>query len=282
MAEAMADAERIARDHALLSFTVFHGFGYADTRDMGAAVLAVADGDEARAGAAADELAAALWSRRDRLRGSALATAAAVAEADRRAEASAPVVLLDVGDNIGGGGPGSSTVLLAEALARRVRGFVAPLSDRDAAQRLVAAGAGAEAELNLGGAHVRGRVTRVTDGRFEARGPVHGGHRYFDGGPTARLSGAGGLEVVVSTRRVSTVSPDQLGDVGIEPAAARVIAAKGVVAPRAGFEAVAGGFVLADTPGVTAADLSLLPYRRRRRPLWPLEPIEELAGAHAR
>ena len=46
---------------------------------------------------------------------------------------------------------------------------------------------------------------------------------------------------------------------------------KGVVAPRAAYEPAAAEFVMAGTPGATADDPRRLPYRNRRKPLYPFE-----------
>ena len=51
-----------------------------------------------------------------------------------------------------------------------------------------------------------------------------------------------------------------------------MVIAKGVVSPRAAYEPIAAEIVLADTPGLTTADLSTFDYHRRRRPLFPFEP----------
>lgn len=288
MHDVMSEAAQIAERHALLSHTVFHGFGYADVPHMGSSVLALSDGDAAAAEHAAQELAASLWQRREALRGKALAPSAAIAEADRRASSAGPVVLLDVGDNIGGGAPGDSTVLLAEALQRRVAGFVATVCDEDAVRTAIAAGVGADVELELGGTTavsagprlaLRARVARVTDGRFEDATVTHGGFRFYDGGPTVRVTTSHGQELIVTSRTVPTFSPRQLEEVGLDACRQRVIVTKGVVAPRAGYEPVAACFVLVDTPGVTAAELSQLAYTRRPSPLWPLEEDAVWTGA---
>ncbi|MEN3284484.1 MAG: hypothetical protein V7607_5624 [Solirubrobacteraceae bacterium] len=287
MAELMAHGDEVARSHALLSYTVFHGFGYTDVPQMGSAVLAVADGDAAVAQAAARELAVELWQRREDLAGRAFAPGDAVREVLGRQSTNGPIVVLDVGDNVGAGAPGDSTVLLAEALEQRIDGLVATLSDADAVAVGVASGEGAEIEVEAGAAtsvsvgpklRLAGRVVRITDGRFEDPRPTHGGRRYFDGGPTVRIATREGPEVVVSSLPLATRSPEQLRAVGIEPSEQRVVIAKGVVAPRAGYEPVASGFVVADTPGITSADLATLPYVRRSAPLWPLEPdVAELS-----
>ena len=280
MCDVMSDAGRIAADYSLLSYTVFHGFGYADVPHMGSSVLAIADGNGEIAQRAARAIADGLWERREELRGESLACSAALDEAERRSTRTGPLVLLDVGDNIGGGAPGDSTVLLAEARRRELPGFVTTLCDERAVHQALTAGSGAELEVLVGRTtpvsvgpqlSIRGRVARITDGRFEDRNPTHGGFRFYDGGPTIRLTMAHEQELVISSRPVPPFSLEQLRAVGIEPRERPVIVAKGVVAPRAGYEVVTSDFLLVDTPGVTAADLSQFAYRRRPDPLWPLE-----------
>jgi microcystin degradation protein MlrC len=288
MQAVMADAAATAAKHGLLSYSVFHGFGYADVPQMGSSVLAISDRDAPRADRAARELAAALWYRREELRGDALEPQSAVAEADRLACGGGPIALLDVGDNVGGGSPGDSTVLPAHALERGVRGFVATLCDKHAVVGAQEAGLGAEVELEVGRTTavsagprltVRGRVAHVTDGRFEDRNPTHAGFRFYDAGPSVRISTDEAQEIVLTSRAAPPFSPEQLRSVGIEPRRQRVLLLKGVVGPRAGYEPIVRQFLLVDTPGVTCADLSRLAYERRPRPLWPLDPDVRLGPA---
>ncbi len=279
MGELMDEAAAIALEEGLLTFTVFQGFGYADVAEMGSSVLAVA-ADSGTAERAARRLAEAMWRCREQLDPYAPGPAEAVAEAVRLAGAGGPVVLLDVGDNIGGGSPGDSTVLLDEATAAGASGVVCSVWDEEAAGIATIAGAGAEVDLSVGGRtavsvgpvlRLRGRVARLSDGVFEDPGPTHAGVRRFDAGPTARVTLDGGNEVLITSRAMPSHSPEQLRDVGLEPERVAVIVAKGVVAPRAGYEPIAAGFVLADTPGITTADLSRLDYRNRPASVWPLD-----------
>jgi microcystin degradation protein MlrC len=107
------------------------------------AFLAVADGAAAAAGAAARDLARHAWEHRAEMRGQALSPE----DAMRRAMAAprGPVVLLDVGDNTGGGGhPATTDIFHGEPV------------------------------------EVAGRVRLVSDGRDEEPTPTHGGTRSVD------------------------------------------------------------------------------------------------------
>ena len=285
MASLVAAAARVAARPGMLWAGVVEGFPYADVPHLGMSCLTVHDGDRLAAEWAAWELAEAVWNRRDDLQAAGLTVDDALDLAE--SESSGPVVLLDVGDNIGAGAPGDSTVILEGAVRRGLRSLVQTLWDPDAAAACVAAGVGAELSLAVGARHghsagapvpVKGRVRVITDGRFEEPAPTHGGFRWFDMGQTAVLETADGPTLVLMSRQTMNTSRRQLTSLGLDPMAYRVIVAKGVNAPRAAYAPIATRLLVVDTDGITAMGLERFEYRRRRRPLYPFEPAAFPAG----
>jgi microcystin degradation protein MlrC len=118
-------------------------------------------------------------------------------------------------------------------------------------------------------------VRRLTDGRFDEPSPRHGGFTSFDQGPTAVVETDRGLTLMLTTRRMVPFSVRQLTSAGLDPAAFRILVAKGVHAPVAAYAPVCKHLVRVDTDGATTADLSRLEYRHRRRPIYPFEPDAE-------
>lgn len=102
--------------------------------------------------------------------------------------------------------------------------------------------------------------------------PTHGGVRFFDMGATIGLHTDDGFDLVVTSRAEATHSRGQFRLVSIDPERVRILVAKGVHSPRAGFEPIARELIWAATPGATSADLSTFAYERRRRPMFPFEP----------
>src|SRR5882724_13106793 len=249
----------------ILSASVAMGFYYADVEEMGASFLAVADGDAAVARRVAQWMARRAWERRHEF----AARLPKPHEAVRRAAQSgrAPVVLMDVGDNVGGGSPGDSRVLFDEVLRQGVDNALVILYDPAAVEACVQAGV--RATVRIG--DLSGMVRTLSDGRYTETQIRHGGWTHNDQGVTAVVETAQRHTLVLTSRRMAPMSLEQLLSLGIHPERKRILIVKGVVAPRAAYEPIAGEIVLVDTPGVTADDPGAFEYRNRRRPLYPLE-----------
>lgn len=263
----------------ILSASVAEGYPYADVEEMGMAFLAISDGDPAAAREAARYLANLAWERREALQGDVLSVTEALQYAAEAPEG--PIVLMDVGDNIGGGSSADSTYLLAEAKRLGVKRFLQTLYDPEAVRACEAAGPGGKVTLAVGGktddlhgspVTVTGRVRVLFDGRYEDPLPTHGGWRFFDGGTTAVLETTDDHTLVLTSRRTGNTSLEQHYSVGVRPERFKVVVAKGVVSPRPAYMRIAKEIVLVNTPGVTTSDLSFFTYHRRRQPLYPFEP----------
>jgi len=272
------DAEQVMRRTAILSASVGLGFAFADVKKMGASFLAVADGDEEVARRQARWMAVRAWNRRDEFVGILPSPVEAVNQAARSPDR--PVVLMDVGDNVGGGGPADSTILLAECIRQGVSDVLIVLRDREAVERCVEAGVGAELSLEVGGktddlhghpVPVHGRVRTLSDGRFVDDGPRHGGGRFYDQGVTAVVETPERHTIVLTSLRMPPFSLEQVLSLGVKPETKRIIVVKGVIAPRAAYEPIAEEIITVDTPGSTSANLLQFEYQHRRRPLFPFE-----------
>jgi microcystin degradation protein MlrC len=265
--------ERTVAEPGILSASVAQGFPYADVSDMGMSVLVVSDGDVRGAAQRADELAQLAWSVRDGFEGEATPIEAALARVE--AAADGPTLLLDVGDNIGGGAPGDSVVLLREAIRRGIREIFSLVFAPDAVRRCEEHGVGSRVELSLGSPmplEFTAVVRSVHDGRFEDPNPTHGGQTHFDAGRTVVIDLAeGGITLALTSRAIIPASPIQMTSLGLEPREYKAIILKGVNSPLAGYGRMAASTIFVDTPGCTAADLSHFVYRHRRRPMFPFE-----------
>ncbi|HST38375.1 MAG TPA: MlrC C-terminal domain-containing protein, partial [Conexibacter sp.] len=272
-AEARAAAAGVAR------ISLLPGFPYSDVARAGFSVTAVAPA--AREPAAREVVAATLADVETQLDAFVTARPDAAAAVERALALDVrPVVLADLADNIGGGGPGDGTALLAELVARRVAGAVVPLVDAPAVAAARAAGVGAELALELGARSdalhgapvaVRARVVALGDGDYVARGSYMTGQR-FSMGATAVLD-VDGVLVLAMERATPPFHVEQLTASGIDPAGASLIALKGAVAWRAPYREVARAAVEADTPGCCPADPARLPRTTVPERFAPRRPV---------
>lgn len=260
------DLEEVLTWPGILSASVHMGFYYADVAEMCASFLAVADGDGALARRAAQWMAQRAWDRRDEFRLEPLAPAAAVAQAMRLPEK--PVVLMDIGDNVGGGSPGDSQVLLEECLQQGARNSLIVLHAPAAAARYAQLGPGSTVYLPMGPATVR----LVADGRFTEPEPRHGGWTHCDQGLTVVLESEDRHTIVLTTLRMAPFSLRQLTSLGISPSAKDILIVKGVIAPQAAYRQVASHILLVDTPGHTAHNPQSFQYQSSGRSLFPIDP----------
>ena len=141
MDSVMEAARFLEQQPAILAASVAGGYQYADVAEMGPAALVVTDGAPELARHEANRLAEHLWSMRERLHFNLpnVAQAVKVATASERV----PVILVDMGDNIGGGSTGDSTFILEELLRQGATGWVIVLADPEAVAACARAGVGA-------------------------------------------------------------------------------------------------------------------------------------------
>ncbi len=284
----LMDELEMDRSQGFLDASLLAGFPYADVAEAGPACIVVTDNNPTLAAEAADHLAARLWSLRKELTAAPPEPKAAVRQA--LAARDTPVVLVDLGDNIGGGSAADSTVLIHELLAQGATRTIVVLHDPIAVSECVEAGVGNTVRLSAGGRvdhhapplPVAGRVRVVHDGKYVEDLPRHGGIRANDQGLTAVIEMDGENLVVLNSLRHPPFSLGQLTSLGIRPEEARVIVVKAAVAYKAAYEPIAGTIIPVDTPGLTAANPARYTYTRIRRPILPLDPEPLVEAAFSR
>ncbi len=259
-----------------LSVSLVHGFPWGDSPDMGSKIVVVTDEDEDAGAALAGELAARLWAMLD---GVDIAFLDADAAYDAALAAPpGPVAIGDVADNPGGGAAQDSTFLLDRALARGLTDIAfAAILDPTAVAAAHDAGHGAVLDLAIGGRHgpASGEPVR-------ARWTVEGlsddlRQRSFADGAEVSLGRAawlrtGGVDVIVNDMRNQIFSIDAFANIGIDPASRRILVVKSSNHFYASFSRIAPTILHCTTPGALNMDFASIPYRRLKRPVWPIDP----------
>lgn len=273
-----AYAEELGRDPEILSLSIQHGFPYADVYEMGTSIIAVSDGNPEKALSTAKKLESYILERRESFVGHKNDIPSSL---QRINDSKKPVLLLDMGDNVGGGGPANNSCLLeAFEESKQYKYFVCiydPQAVIDASQHnpgdtfdLSIIGTGKDGIKTL---MLKVNLDRLTDGNFKESNPRHGGQINFKMGKTAVVSTEQGSVIMLTSLRVMPFSLQQLISSGINPADFDAIVAKGVNAPIAAYSPVCPTIIQVNTPGVTQADMTLFTYQHRRKPLFPFENV---------
>ncbi len=274
------ESRKIEEADGVLAVSVSGGYQYADVPWMGPTAIVVTDNDPALAEREAQRLSDMLWATRDQIR----LDEPNARDAVRMAmdHPGRPVVLIDMGDNIGGGTPGDSTFLLEELVRQNAHGWVMVIADPEAYGVAERAGVGNPFDFAVGAktddmhgkpVRIRGRVRSLHEGRYVETEIRHGGGRYWDMGRTAVIHVDGSnLDnpnlVLLTTERSSPNSAHQLISNGVYVQRQKIIVAKGAIAPRAAYEPIASRLIPVDTPGATAVNPARFEYQRVREGLF--------------
>ena len=265
----------------VLLVSVNHGFEGSDQPDLSASVVVTTDGDpdlaERVARRVGDDFSSTVLSHS--WMGPGLEESV-----DQALTATAwPVVLADRADNAGGGAAGDSTFVLAELLRRGATDTaVALLWDPVAVDLCHGAGVGARMPLRIGGKcgpmsgvplDVHAEVLAVRDDATQAL--------FGKGEPTFRLGRTAairvdGVEVVLASVRTQVFSHHVFTQHGIDHLARKVLVVKSTQHFMNDFGPIAASVIRCDGPGTLTADLASLPYRRVRRPMLVLDPVDRV------
>jgi len=285
--EIQARAKEMERQGALCA-SFFVGFPHADIPYAGSSAVVVTDGDAAKAKAFCDELLEMAWQAREQFvyRIEPLEKSLLRAKEMGGGNAGRPVVLLDHYDNCASGGTMDTMAVLGGILDAGLEEVAAfAICDPLAVEQMKRAGVGARVTLPLGGKldmpslglkgrprEVTGNVRRIVNGIYQNEGPMARGE-LGDMGPSVLLD-TGKVEIAVISRHVEPFDMAPFRALGIEPEKKRYLMLKSRVHWRAGLGPLAKAVVECAGEGVCTSDYSRLQFRRVRRPVFPLDPLD--------
>ena len=203
------------------------------------------------------------------------------------------LVIVEPSDNIGGGAPGDCTGLLRAFLKHGFTNSAVCIWDADSVRQLEAHQIGEEVTLSIGGrgsrldpGPLKLTVTfkKLTDGLFTLHDQQSHlasmvGSR-FDMGHCAVVE-CQGIAILLTSNRTPPMDLGQWFHVGIDPALFSFVGVKAAVAHRRAWDTISKGNVWVSTPGPCSSDLRHLPYRNIRRPIFPLDSIQDLNSGAA-
>ncbi len=255
----------------ILSISLGHGFPWGDVADVGAKVLAIADGDRERAADAAAELGRAFWEMREAARYPALSIDAGLDAA--LAAPSGTVVLADGADNAGGGAPSDSTFVLRRMLERGIRNAASGCYyDPMSVEICFEAGAGTSLDLRIGGklGPTSGQPLDV-HARINGLRDDHEQDGLIGTSPLGRSAWieVDGIDIVLVSVRTQTFAPNAFTGLGIELATKRIVVVKSIQHFYRNFAPLASTILYLAAPGALQVDTATIPYTKANPNYWP-------------
>ena len=281
-AEPCSSLYRYAADlckEQLLSVSINFGFPYADVEEMGTSVIAVTDNDLQKAAATSAKISEYIIENRAAFSGSKKTIEEVLPELDKTPK---PLLMLDMGDNVGAGAAGNSTYLLRVFEKIKAYKVFVCLHDPGAVALASQYKKGDMFRLIMASINDQEKYTstvrliNVVEGKFKEEIARHGGQVHFDMGKTVVVETIHGNTIMLHSIRIPPFSLKQLTTCGIVPESFDILIVKGVNAPIAAYGPVCKSIIQVDTPGATQADMTKFRFRNRRKPLFPFEEIASI------
>jgi microcystin degradation protein MlrC len=266
-------AKTLCEDHANLFVEIILGFPYADVFEMGTAVIIISD-NQNQIDFVKNRLQTYMVKHLKEFAGNSEDVDETIKKIDKLNK---PVLLLDMGDNVGGGTFGNSTFLLEKLEATSYSTLIC-IFDPVAVELCLNYSKGQTFQISFGHNPKTGNpycsevnLMSIHDGRFKEEKPRHGGQTNYDMGTSAVIRTVSGNTVLLHSKRIPPFSLVQITSCNIDPLKFDVIIAKGVNAPIAAYAEVCPRVLHAYTPGMSQADITRFNYKNRRKPLYPFE-----------
>jgi len=277
-------ARRLEREvPGMLAMNIVGGYAFSDVPHAGVGFSAITEGSEAEAQEALRELAQIAWDmRHDGIPPQ--HDLDAVVKAFRPG-GKGPVLVVEPADNVGGGAPGDATDVLRAFLKYDVQGAGVAMADADAVAALQRITIGQKMTLPIGGSHPLdpGPVTLEvelisrSDGTFELED--HNSHlvgslgKIIHMGPSAVVRHRG-ITILLSSAKLCPFDLGQWRSQGVSPEELSIVGIKAAVGHRAAWEPIASASFTVNTSGPCTSDITRLPYKKLRRPGFPLDSLE--------
>ena len=263
--------DKFEAEKDILSASIALGFPPGDIEHMGPSIIVYGTTQEAADAVAEDLYKTFLWKEDQFISG-----LVGIDEAIKQAVQSArqldkPVILADVQDNPGGGS-GSDTVWILEALLEHnvQDAAVALFFDPSAAEAAHASGEGTTITIDLGGKMMPGhkplhgtfQVVKLFEGDLEGTGPMAKG-MVINLGKMALLK-IQGIYISVASVRIQAADQAVFTIFGLDPECMKILVLKSFIHYRAAFGPIAGKIINVEAPGAEFDDPGKIQYKNLR------------------
>jgi microcystin degradation protein MlrC len=278
-------ARRLEREvPGMLAVNVVGGYSFSDVPHAGVAFSVITEGSEEDAQAALNELGKIAWDMRHG--GIPFEHDLDQVVRDFKPGGKGPVLIVEPADNIGGGAPGDGTDVMRAMLKYDVQGAGVVIADAESVAALADVPVGGRKTLAIGGkgspldpgpVTLEVELVSRSDGRFELED--HHSHlvgslgKIINMGPSAVVKHRG-LTILLTSRKLPPFDLGQWRSQGVNPEDLTMVGIKAAVGHRVAWEPIASASYTVVTSGPCTSDLTRLPFKNLRRPIFPLDRME--------
>lgn len=276
-------ARSLERSAGHLEVGIAAGFAHADTPDTGLTFWVVSDHPEMRCIHSLEMLRREAHHLVRRLKTSEWDLAVAVRQIEQKKHF--PALLVEPADNIGGGAPGDATFILRALLETSLEKCGVIINDPQAVAALQKVAPGQTARISVGGkgssfdpgpVDLEVTLVRLTDGHFDLEDKqshlvsMRGSHIEME---SCAVVTHRNLTILLTSRATPPFDLGQWRSQGIDPEMLNVIGVKAAVGHRRAYDPIIRSSYTVSTPGPCSSNLFALPYRKLRRPIYPLDEV---------
>ncbi len=288
-------ARRMEKDiPGTLAVNIVGGYAFSDVPHAGVSFSIITEGDAATAQAGLRELARIAWTMREGgiPKQHDLDQVVREFQENNHSGAKGPVLLVEPADNIGGGAPGDGTDVMRALLKYDVHGAGVAIADPESVAALQHVPVGGKITLPIGGkgspldpgpVTLEVELVSRSDGVFELEDKnshlVCSLGKIIRMGPSAVVKHRG-LTILLTSKKLPPFDLGQWRSQGINPEELSMIGIKAAVGHRVAYGKIAAAEFTVNTSGPCTSDITRLPYKRLRRPVFPLDklPIENMGA----
>ena len=275
--EIMSQIVALETQPDILSASAYSVQPWLDLPEMGCGIIVITNNNPNLAQKEALCLAQQFWQSRDRFVDTLLTPETIIAQA--RSTNQYPYIISDSADSPSSGAPGDSTVFLKALLESNFQECVLlNILDPAAVKKAIQVGVGNRATFTIGATMssqfyrpvtCQATVKTISDGKFKNKGPGFKGFEFQMGRTVVLVSG--GIHIVVMEQPVIQWDPELYRSQGLDPAESKITAVKSPAAFRAAYEPFATKVLILDAPGTCSPNLRTFPWKRVKRPIYPLD-----------
>jgi microcystin degradation protein MlrC len=275
-----------------LAVNVVGGYAFSDVPHAGVSFSIITEGDAAAAQSGLRSLAQIAWNMREGgiPKQHDLDQVVREFKENNGLGGKGPVLLVEPADNIGGGAPGDGTDVMRALLKYDIQGAGVAIADPQSVTAIQDVPIGGKITLPIGGkgspldpgpVTLEVELVSRSDGVFE----LEDKHSHLVGslgkiirmGPCAVVKHRG-LTILLTSKKLPPFDLGQWRSQGINPEELSMIGIKAAVGHRVAYGTIASAEFTVNTSGPCTSDITRLPYKHLRRPVFPLDqlPIETM------